>query len=414
MLYLILACSFAVAQEIEPGGGVKDHTLAKELLDEYQRNLEAFPAAGTMRFLRQRGVAEEVAPKVEEVQRVLKSDWKRQLTSRDGLYLFDGSLRRFESLATPEQIEEQRAAANGDWSFLPSVRMLTEGRFTLVDSISFGARGAAPEHHASLVSGGAAFFQTVQGIPLQIGHPILGFENLGKCLTELLESSRGVTVTLAEVDEQARLDHVPVVKLRFEIAIPRVNITTTFWIDRDRGAIPLQTVKEEVVRDQLYLTAEFPNRDSSQLIQVMSVDHEWIRKFHDCWVPLRWREASITAFADQDRERLMIDEYAINETDFDHPPDHALFALEFPEPVQLLDQYRSFDMGTRKVWTVKDISVKAREAAWQDYVTHNPSPPEGPSNVDPEIWLPYLPLLAGLFIFLIAGLRIYGRSRREP
>ncbi len=184
----------------------------------YEENLTALSAFGTIHFHATDGELGQ-ASSVEEIPGLIKSDWKRRSPSQ-GLFVFDGQKRRYENLYPTEELVARRVKrSNTSWSSpISAIRLLLDGETTLVDNVNV-ARDDKTVVHTPGCYKGIRWFIARQHIPLRLTDPEPSRTTLAGCLRDFVDGGKGVT--LASVDESARLDDIGVVKLSFELPNPR-------------------------------------------------------------------------------------------------------------------------------------------------------------------------------------------------
>ena len=165
--------------------------------------------------------------RVEEIQALLKSDWKRRSKSQ-GLFVFDGQNRRYENLYPPEELVARRVKlSDSSWSSpINAIRLLLDGGTTLRDDVDVDIEDDKTILHTPSCYRGIRWFTGSEHIPLQLTDPEPPRTRLGVCLRDLMDGGKGVTLT--GVDESARVDGIDVVKLSFELPNPRTQVT--FWV----------------------------------------------------------------------------------------------------------------------------------------------------------------------------------------
>jgi hypothetical protein len=363
----------------------------------YEENFAALSAFGTIHFHATDGELGR-ASSAEEIQNLLKSDWKRRSKSQ-GLFVFDGQNRRYENLYPPEELIARRMKlSDSSWSSpIDAVRLLLDGETTLRDDVNVDIRDDKTVIHTPNCYKGIRWFFAGEHIPLRLTDPEPPISSLGGCLRDLMAGDKGVT--LVGVDESARLDGISVVKLSFELPNPRRQIT--FWVDLEHGAIPVQTRDVEEGQDQRTLPIWQEN-----LTDVRRVSRGWLpfRMTHVLGQSSKTRGSgdppSSGAFSG-----LFVRETIVDAANFERRPEPTVFALEFPEEVGVADSDRMLAYGRRRVWTLKDISPAAQARARRINI-RSPFPaqsPAMPGALDSGNWGLAVLVILGLACLLTAG-----------
>ena len=375
----------------------------------YEENRVALASSGTLRFHATHGHPGP-ATSVEEAGRMLNADWKR-LSRSTGLFIFDGPRRRYENLYPTEQEVALRTKTSRNKGFSPifSTRLLTDGETTLKDNVDVSPEDDKTELHTpSSYTGTKVFYQNAIHLPLHLTDPAPSGADLGRCLGDLLEGRE--PMRLVEVNEEAKLDGIPVIKLTIESSNPRQQFI--FWVDLEHGAIPLR---------RCCITAASEGAAAIWEQETYS-DIRWVGKG---WLPFHRSVAlgNLTSNAaapsvlpsDGSLSIFLVREMIVNEADFEKRPDAALFALEFPKEFNVLDSDRRLAYGRRRVWTLKDFSPDARARARPIGVASR-SPqasPTMPNARDVRGWWPAVLLLLGITCVGAAGALLFQRLRRH-
>jgi hypothetical protein len=364
----------------------------------YEHNRAVLSSSGTIHFSSCDGKLDP-APTLEGVRASLRAPWTRRSPSQ-GLYVFDGAYRRYENVYSAEQITSRRNRLSPtQWqSQISSDRLLTDGESTLVNRINVSEDEKTIRHTAGLRAGAQEFFRIGDGIPLQIGNPDASDYDLGKLLAKAQEGRDKAFV--AEVDEAAVLDGVPVIKIRAELPSHANKLQITYWVDLEHGAIPLQTL----------VLANIEHRKIHVFLQFNSDDIKWVGKG---WLPFRFSAAQGDISSTGDVPSIFVREYVINDADFDKRPERSMFALEFPEERPLSDADRMLSLGKRRVWGVDDFSQQARNRATRIKLSAPGSAPEMPEAANPWSWWPGVAVLIGIASLVTAGGLRFWKGRRR-
>jgi len=220
-----------------------------------------------------------------------------------------------------------------------------------------------------------------------------------------MEGGKGVTLT--GVDDSARLDGIDLVKLSFELPNPRTQVT--FWVDLERGAIPVQTRVVEEAKDHGTLAVWEEHLGD-------------LRRVASGWLPFRMthvsgstsrREGSGGSPSGGAFSGLLVRETVVDKADFESRPAAAVFALEFPKEVSVIDSDRLLAYGRRRVWTLRDFSPSAQAKA-RRISLKSPFPTQPPAMpLESRSWWPAGLAIVGLACVLSAGALLLYKWRRH-
>lgn len=297
-----------------PGG--KDDSLVQAIRNAYEANLEAL-SSGTLRFRCTSGNA-------ESLDAVLAGRWTDRNVG-EGLFASNGTDSRYECLFPPADLNRHRRRLDEGsfYTTLTSVRVLTDGRLTLIDRVGATRDGTMHTYSPRLFGGTTEYYQNVT-LPLALGGKGQGYLHLGADIARA--SAPDSQWRLTAVDDDEELDGAAVIKLTFES--PETG--RIYWVDPARGAIPLKV--ESYRKGKLLLT--FLRKD----LRFLS---------NKGWYP--FREVSFV-------QGGIAREYLIDETsDFERPPAPATFRLAFPKPIPIINQAESVRYPGRVVWDLKTL-----------------------------------------------------------
>ena len=359
----------------------------KAIRDAYEANREAHSAAGTIRF---HGTCRITEPSsLEAFNAAMKNRDERPSPSK-GVYYFDGNRRRRDNLQSLQELVASQAKASPTFGMfhLWTGRALSDGEYALVDTIHAGYDSKAFQRSTTLHAKQNEFFRSTLGMTLNLGNPT-PYYDLGRCLTDVLEKRE--SAVLAEFDDTARIDGGTAVKITVKYPENPHHPRTTFWVDRERGAIPLQTRYTEFD----------PRAAGTVLIQI---NNNAIRRTEKGWLPFHMSHGECDLMTPGEVSMAMIRVEVIDEADFFRPPDNSVFAIEFPEEVAFgfMNDAQSLSLGKRRVWTLDDFSHEARERA----KAKSPLPP--PPGPSPWAWRP--PAWLMLVVMILACVLIVYRK----
>ena len=333
----------------------------------YKANKEAF-AYGSFPFRYTRGSSKNL------------SDAQAGVFSRsvhaEGFYAFDGTNARFELIPNPEELAAAttRVGERGRSSYVSTFRMLTDGKVTLLDTLGPDQSRTALTHRAAIFPEAGIFYRRLD-FPLYVGDKTLRGDDLFGDLTGLQQG----LASLLELDLDSRLGDRKVCKL----SLSYKDGTLTYWIDLDRGSVPLQifnvanggNTRITVTYDNLQFVA---NRG---------------------WLPFR-RVHVID-------DGKVVDWIEIDQVDCKTKPGASVFQLEFPEPVGLVDQARKLAYSRRKTWSLLDLPGPHSRGTKPAIPVSFPPPPEMQGEDDsPSRWKIGLVLISAILLVSLVWLSV--------
>ncbi len=164
----------------------------------------------------------------------VRMEWKRRAVA-NCLYVFEGTNTRYECLFDLDALVSHRERTEqGGWnSVLSDIRAVSNGKLSLVDRMTPSEDGSSMLHEPQIELGSQGLFQQVM-FPLAIRNPYPGAFRLGDDLKTARSESN---TTHAEVRSTTEVlgDRRVVV-----VSISRGDMQRTYWVDVERGAIPLR------------------------------------------------------------------------------------------------------------------------------------------------------------------------------
>jgi hypothetical protein len=291
----------------------------------------------------------------------------------DLFYAFDGRRARFELMFS----EETRSAAQADSSAklvsLPvNLRVLTNGEVTLRDQVG----------HAEIDEGTENFFKEVIA-PLDAGVPQPGSYYLARYIDNVL--NRTIRAELQDARRDSDYPNNNVMLLTF---VNESNKTVTkWWIDLERGAIPIKLVGI---------------KDGREHVRIYQEDLRFVG--NKAWLPFR----RVTAHG------KIVTETIIREAQVGRVPDDSVFQLEFSAPSRVIDAVRSVRYSPDQ--TVFDLdNLPALDSPGTKRFTITEPPQNGRLSLPSEEsarppWVAPAAALGG-FALLLAGVLALRRSR---
>ena len=241
----------------------------------------------------------------------------------DGLFVMDGPRMRYDQLFEPEVMRAKRHAT-GPMSYstrVTSVRVVTDGRVTLTDLMSFkpASVGGEPLSRQVRIDPGVDPFFLRTHLPLRPGRQGTG-TSFGTVVELLRNGAEGIR--LKEVKLGSRLDGVEVAEVAIEVA----DGTTRFWFDLRRGAVPIL------------------ERSETNGGKIFTLDRcEDLRQVAGgAWLP--FRRVRYTNNGNS------VWEWSILEADFDKVPDEGQFRLTLPKAQSVMDAAAMREYPPADVW----------------------------------------------------------------
>jgi hypothetical protein len=202
---------------------------------------------------------------------------------------------------------------------------------------------------------GKDFFLQFFDLPLSLGQPdSQQADNIAIRLRQVLDGNPDYSV--AELSEKESFEDRPVVKL----AIDSPRGRHVYWIDMERGAIPLKT--------------EFQRHDDNALrLASVTFNDNLVNVADHGWLPFRrsWRYESS---GDSGYQKIL-------KAEFNQPPDRSALGLEFDEPVALRNESSKLSYEPRKFWDLASLPAAGSRGIRK-------TPPSEPIPLDQAPQLP--------------------------
>jgi hypothetical protein len=259
---------------------------------------------------------EYVSARVDDEENALAGKLRSKFTA-EGTYVFDGPRARYERVFPAQELAAAtvRESPNVTVSTISNARALTDGKET------FWAGDGLPQ-----INPGSDQFYSHKLFPLSLGSP-----DTGTYFSRILERSlaKDPAFLLSAIDEDARLDGRKVVHLTFE----HPKSTIEFWVDRERGAIPVRIVARH--KEPAVVTIE--RNDDLRLVN------------NKAWIPYRW------TWMMSGRNDDSIKQLTVLEADFTTRPTEDDLTLTFAFPAQVLDVVRFLKYPARTKWNLSRL-----------------------------------------------------------
>jgi hypothetical protein len=280
----------------------------------YKSNKDSFQF-GKFRFAYRRGSCASAA----EAEAGVFS----RFAEMEGFYAFDGTNARYEKVAKAVDLAAatKKISANKTSSILASFRMLTNGKVTFMDSLTADEITRAIRHKATISKDPVAFDRKLE-FPLYLGNKAPHAYDLFHALTEVKEGRASL--------DQFEIDSLLGERKVNKLTIDYKNAKVTYWIDLERGGIPLRIVQEPAGQGTKSLIVQ------ERLQFVASAG----------WIPMRRLEVI---------GEKTFHEYVLTEIDIERKLDATVFRLDFSDPIGLVDQARQLRYSPRSSWSLLDL-----------------------------------------------------------
>lgn len=158
----------------------------------------------------------------------------------EGSFAFDGPNALYSRRFSDEAMAATTVESGGGWrsSRLDSLRVLTNGMVTFTERVDFAGagRGNAQGH---VISPGVDDFFQFASVPLDLGRPQDRRQDLAAVIRMVLDGKAGFGVEA--IEEGVDVEGVSTIR----IALKLPNGMRTYWVDLERGSIPIR-VQEDV------------------------------------------------------------------------------------------------------------------------------------------------------------------------
>jgi hypothetical protein len=300
-----------------------------------------------------------------------------------GTYAFDGKLARLDFLY---DVETTRASTKtiGRDSFVTSVasfRVLSDGNRVLKDLITLDGSQQKFDHVPQILFKNS--INTDLDFPLDLGPLAYDSRSLSYDVDELLRGESQL------VRFDANSEHAGRSVMYFQIQWKQG--LREYWIDLERGGVPLQIVDTK------------PKEDPSEYRRVRHEDLRLIAGHG--WLPMKRTYYS--------RRVNLYEEFTIKDASFEKPPASA-FVLEFPERVRMVDQTKGLvhHIG-RNAWSLSNLPGPNSQGV-SPYVVRSFEPaPEMPQERESApTWLIAVAVI-GLLLCVLVVIIVKSRGQRN-
>jgi hypothetical protein len=303
----------------QQGGGEPQESLLRAVHDAYVANQAAFPF-GRVAFTYVQGSARNAAA-------ARAGDFSPRYEAQ-GLYVFNEKLARHDRLFSEEDMRQTSTYIGNDIvSVLDSFRVETDGERTLYDSPYASAKSVS---RATKLAAGRREFDGGFQFPISLGQPDhMGTENLGRHLRAALRGEPDARI--ADVKQNVTFEDRRTVKITIRLRYGDLE----YWIDLDRGAVPLKIVARIDASE---------NAPESEMVyhfdDVRQIPGRGWLPFRESWWGSRENKAG---------------QILITEASFDRPPEASAFDVDFPEPITLVDEAKSVRYPARRAWNLASL-----------------------------------------------------------
>ena len=307
-----------------------------------------------------------------------------------GVYLCDGSRKKYELVHDPEAVKSHTIPDPGGKLFAPcefrSMRLLTDGISILTYVPSYNPFSGEFDKLAFIEAAEIHPLGGFASFPLSVGFREPGANGIAEQLGRYGSDSRGPRSVKLERDVLFEGRKVHVVTLEFE------GGATTYWIDYERGCIPPRTLSRTDELGDLY-------DDLNQHVSLIG---------GKMWFPSR----KVNYFYPARRVKIL----EVGEIQIDPPIADADFELTFPEPVSILDKVHSRSYKNAASFSLSRLDHPDKVASRPIRITRSAPPPVGTPVLPGEIessrsWITYLALSIASFLVVLVIYRVVRAKR---
>jgi len=268
------------------------------------------------------------------VQAIVDGNWK-DVSTATGRFAFDSKNRYYERIFSIADTKAHRTVVSKSETSntLDSLRVATNGKVTLLDRMGVGKAEDAMTHFAQIYPSPELFEQHVV-VPLQVGLSNPGSWDFEQDVDRMGRPDFEDWVAVVEGEEV--VDGRKTLKVRFSSA--KLNAARRYWIDLERGAMPLKVVDADERGNETY-----------------TVLHKDVRLLADhFWFPFRLIILNHSGSAK---------ELTVTAANFQITPKPQAYQMEFPEPVAIIDNGKGIKYAAQKVWDLNRLpSPRSRDA----------------------------------------------------
>jgi hypothetical protein len=259
-------------------------------------------------------------------QAILGGNWK-DVSTATGRFAFDSKNRYYERIFSVADTMAHRTVISKHEASntLGSLRVATNGKVTLLDRMNVGGPDGTMSHFPQIYPKPELFEQDVV-VPLQVGLSSPGNWDFAQDVDRM--GQPGFEDWAAVVEGEESVDGHQTLKVRFSSA--KLHATRRYWIDLERGAMPLKIVDTDEQGKDKYEVI-------NQNIKLLS-DHFWF-PFRQIIFNRSGRAKEVTVTA----------------ADFQDPPKPQAYEMEFPEPVAIIDNGKRIRYAPQKVWDLNRL-----------------------------------------------------------
>lgn len=310
------------------------------------------------------------------------------LAKAKGIYVFDGSRKRYELLFEREDVISHTSVLNEHQSStsFTSDQVLTDGKATLHNGLLYNPFRKAFRRQASIRPGIDSFRQSFR-FPLNLGAE--GFPGQDD-IADYLERARNHAfegLRAIRLEQDSPLEGRKVYRISFDFE----QGERTFWVDYHHGCLPVQ------IRDR---TAEGKEQYAIYYDQVTLVGGR-------LWLPMRMVRYMYG-------EKPIIRVLQIDDMDVDVAPSDRDFQLSFAEPTTVLDAVHGRKYLNRTFFSLSNLARPDENVSKPVTIANSPPPaiPQLPGEMEARRpWTIYICLFISLLLVMIVGYRIWYRRR---
>jgi len=288
----------------------------RAILNAYEANRLTLGRQGEISFERSQGIA-------KDEESAMKGEWTNRVTGK-GLYVFRDKMIRYDMLYDAADIDShsQKTDSRSITSTLNSFRLLSNGNVTLFD-MKLGNIGANVHGTAQIHEGVDQAKKNIS-MPFDLGLYEEKEWRLGPLLTRSIRGDANTQIVERIFDEN--INGIKTCHIVFNFSSIKIH----YWIDLATGALPIRY------------------REIAQNGRItLAINWEDVRKIGpNTWFP--YRE---TTFLSGRTARQTL----ITGANFGSSPNPALFQLEFPNPISIINESEKVRYAPQRVWNLSKL-----------------------------------------------------------
>lgn len=347
----------------------------KVIANAYASNFEAIRRGKLVVIVTEGTAANAAAARNGDIQGQVQSTINYMFTNKNKIYTHlykDDDVIRGTKLIAPMTTSTR---------FNP-IRMATNGTNLLIDLINLPPDSTVLKHRP-VIQADNGLFQRRYGMPMNFGFMRRNMHNLEMDLESARlapEASRILRFRDGEPFEGRKV---------FEIALRAPNGDRVYWVDSEKGCLPLQILDK-----------------SKEGAPVLQINYEHIKEIDkNIWSPM-----AVNMYMHQSKRAWR---YQIKEFKLDFPDELSETKFEFPTPVAVVDTVNSLRHAETTSFSLSNIIAPSRRQSTPIKIEASSPPPKLPGERErSNQWMRYLlgVVSASLVLFVFYRIR---RSRVE-